>query len=110
VSIVPHSDADEKPRHIPIIGRLTMWELIGFICLPIIAAFGVLTVIVLWPFLDEIHQPGSGGGAQMILAMFVYPWLFFGATGAFGALIGLMVLVVSVRKRLRKRAATTHAT
>lgn len=88
---------------IPIIGRLTALELLGFIGLALAAVFGVLGIVALSPLLKEISAPGSGGGAQMILAMFVFPALFALGSLALSGCIGFVLLLRGVKARLDGR-------
>jgi hypothetical protein len=96
-----HIDAESKSAHIPIIGRLTPWELAGFLGLAALVALAALFLEITLPMGKEISAPGSGGFAQMLLFMVVYmPMLMLSASMFFSATIGFVLLLIKVRNRL----------
>lgn len=97
-------DDRPAPGGIPVIGRLRPLEFAGFAGLVLAAALSVWEIALLWPELDRVAAPGSGGGAQMVLAMVVYPALFFFASIVVSCAAGFAVLLGRVRRRLQGRA------
>lgn len=95
--------AMEPKPYIPIIGRLTAWEFLGFIGAVIAALLGIVGVLVLSPMLKEISAPGSGGGAQMLLAMFVFPALFVSGSFILNGIVGFILLLWSANNRIKGR-------
>ena len=88
---------------IPIVGRLTVLELLGFVGLIVAAAFGALEFLSLWPLLEKISAPGSGGAAQMLLAMLVFPLIFAFGSVVVSGIIGFILLLGRVKARLAGR-------
>jgi hypothetical protein len=103
----PHN-RESRPR-IPIIGRLTVFELVGFIGVILGAVFGVLGIVAFSPLLKDISAPGSGGGAQMLLAMFVFPALFVSGALALSGCVGFVLLLRAVKARLDGRTSGPQA-
>jgi hypothetical protein len=99
----------QQAQRIPVIGRLTALELLCFVGVILMAAAGTTVIAGLWPELETISAPGSGGGAQMILAMFVLPAMFVAGLLAVGGCVGFALLLVAVRSRLERQSGRSAA-
>ena len=89
----------DRRRHVPFIGRLTVAELAVLSGLGAAGILGILGVMAFIPLLHEILQPGSGGGAQALVAFVVLPAVF--ALGIFALLAAVafaLALYATVKK------------
>jgi hypothetical protein len=99
----------ETATGIPIVGRLTPLELAGFVLLILLSAVGTYLFVDLIPIIGSVASPGSGGGAQMIVAMVFGPFMLLAGSMAIGGAAGFVVLVIFARKRIRRRIESQNA-
>lgn len=89
-------------------GRPTKGDIIGLLFCAISAIAGGIAYQALSPTLKDIARPGSGGSAQMIVAMFAYPAAFVTFIFiAFGTL-GFLVLSISITRKVFGRNEKVH--
>lgn len=101
---------DDGPARggIPLIGRLTLRELLGFAGLALAAGASALELAALLGELDKVPAP-EAGGAQTLGAVLAFPTLFVFASIILSCCIAFAVLVLRVRHRLQGRAPSPLA-
>lgn len=76
------------------------------VLLGLVALVGLFLLVTFWPMtsamMSEIAQPGSGGGAQMFIAIFVITVVVGPALCVLGGGIGSYLLTVAVVGELRR--------
>lgn len=97
----PHNEP--RPGGIPVIGRLTVMELLGFVGCISSVAVGAFGCLYLAPLLRDIWAPGSGGGAQMIMAMVFIPVVLGCIAMIISGSIGFLALQRSYKARIEGR-------
>lgn len=64
---------------------------LGFLASPLILLLGIWGVMAFWPYIPEIFAPGSGGGAQMVVAIFVVPMFLACVAATIGGAVGMLL-------------------
>ena len=82
-----------------IIGHLQPVEFICLVGLGLTAAFCISLVVTLLPILAKVDEPGSGGGAQMVVGLFFGPIAIGSGIVAFLCIIGVVAILRTGRKR-----------
>ena len=85
------------------IGRLTLAELVVMLLLAASTAFGVWMALALLPIMKEIPSPGSGGGAQMLVAIVFGPAFLTFAVMAIASPIVFILVYRHAAARIRQK-------
>ena len=72
------------------------------VLLGLVALLGLVLLVIFWPMVSGIAETGSGGGAQMLIAIVVIPAVVVSALCIFGGGIGSYLLTVAVVRELRR--------
>jgi hypothetical protein len=83
-------------------------EFIFLIGLGLIAALCISLAVALLPLLDGVNAPGSGGGAQMVTALFFGPIVLVSAILAFFCILGVVAILMSGRQRRGSKDEPQH--
>jgi len=93
------SRPSNQRRHIPFVGNLTAAELTVLIGLGVAGVLGILGIMAFLPLLHGILEPGSGGGAQALVAFVLLPGVFaLGIFALFAAVAFVLALYATVKK------------